>query len=47
MLAGRLRPMAMPRGDYPLDAPPVNRTVLIYAAEDELLPAGLRAVHGA
>ncbi len=35
MLAGRLRPMAMPRGDYPLDAPPVNRTVLIYAAEDD------------
>ena len=25
MLAGRLRPMAMPQGDYPLDAPPVNR----------------------
>jgi pimeloyl-ACP methyl ester carboxylesterase len=36
MLAGRLRPMAMPREDYPLDAPPGNRTVLIYAAEDEL-----------
>ena len=24
MLAGRLRPMAMPRGDYPLDAPPAT-----------------------
>jgi pimeloyl-ACP methyl ester carboxylesterase len=35
MLAGRLRPMAMPRDDYPLDGPPVNRAVLIYAAEDE------------
>ena len=35
MLAGRLRPMAMPQGDYPLDAPPENETVLIYAAEDE------------
>jgi pimeloyl-ACP methyl ester carboxylesterase len=36
MLAGRLRPMAMPQGDYPLAAHPDNRTVLIYAAEDEL-----------
>jgi pimeloyl-ACP methyl ester carboxylesterase len=36
MLAGRLRPMAMPPGDYPLKAHPGNRTVLIYAAEDEL-----------
>jgi pimeloyl-ACP methyl ester carboxylesterase len=36
MLAGRLRPMAMPREEYPLDSPPGNRTVLIYAAEDEL-----------
>jgi pimeloyl-ACP methyl ester carboxylesterase len=36
MMAGRLRPMAMPRGDYPLEAPPGNPTVLIYAAEDEL-----------
>jgi pimeloyl-ACP methyl ester carboxylesterase len=36
ILAGRLRPMAMPRGDYPLRAHPGNRTVLIYAAEDEL-----------
>jgi pimeloyl-ACP methyl ester carboxylesterase len=36
MLAGRLRPMAMPKGDYPLRAHPDNRTVLIYAAEDEL-----------
>lgn len=35
MLAGRLRPMAMPRDDYPLDGPPVNRTALIYAAQDE------------
>ena len=35
MLAGRLRPMAMPRGDYPLAGPPENDTVLIYAAEDE------------
>ena len=35
MLAGRLRPMAMPQGDYPLDGPPANQTVLIYAAEDE------------
>jgi pimeloyl-ACP methyl ester carboxylesterase len=34
MLAGRLRPMAMPQADYPLDAPPGNRTVLIYTAED-------------
>jgi pimeloyl-ACP methyl ester carboxylesterase len=36
MLAGRLRPMAMPQDDFPLDGPPRNRTVLIYAAEDEL-----------
>jgi pimeloyl-ACP methyl ester carboxylesterase len=36
MLAGRLRPMAMPQSDYPLEAHPDNRTVLIYAAEDEL-----------
>jgi pimeloyl-ACP methyl ester carboxylesterase len=36
ILAGRLRPMAMPQEDYPLDAPPDNPTVLIYAAEDEL-----------
>ena len=36
MLAGRLRPMAMPRYEYPLDAPPGNAAVLIYAAEDEL-----------
>ncbi len=35
-LAGRLRPMAMPQGDYPLPAHPENATVLIYAAEDEL-----------
>jgi pimeloyl-ACP methyl ester carboxylesterase len=36
MLAGRLRPMAMPQRDYPLASHPGNRTVLIYAAEDEL-----------
>jgi pimeloyl-ACP methyl ester carboxylesterase len=36
MLVGRLRPMAMPADDYPLRAHPDNRTVLIYAAEDEL-----------
>jgi pimeloyl-ACP methyl ester carboxylesterase len=36
MLAGRLRPMAMPKGDFPLQAHPDNQTVLIYAAEDEL-----------
>ena len=35
MLAGRLRPMAMPKGDFPLDGPPENETVLIYASEDE------------
>lgn len=36
ILAGRLRPMAMPNGDFPLDTHPDNPTVLIYAAEDEL-----------
>jgi pimeloyl-ACP methyl ester carboxylesterase len=36
MLAGRLRPMAMPPGEYPLAGPPGNPTVLIYAADDEL-----------
>ena len=36
MLAGRLRPMAMPRGDFPLRAHPDNPTVLIYADQDEL-----------
>jgi pimeloyl-ACP methyl ester carboxylesterase len=36
MMAGRLRPMAMPKGDYPLQTHPDNPTVLIYAAEDEL-----------
>lgn len=35
-LARRLRPMAMPRENFPLAVPPGNRTVLIYAAEDEL-----------
>jgi pimeloyl-ACP methyl ester carboxylesterase len=28
--------MAMPQEEYPLDAPPDNATVLIYAADDEL-----------
>jgi pimeloyl-ACP methyl ester carboxylesterase len=36
ILAGRLRPMAMPQDAYPLRAHPDNPTVLIYAAEDEL-----------
>jgi pimeloyl-ACP methyl ester carboxylesterase len=36
MLAGRLRPMAMPQDKYPLATHPGNATVLIYAAEDEL-----------
>lgn len=36
MLAGRLRPMAMPEEEYPLDAPPGNRAALIYTTEDEL-----------
>ena len=36
MLAGRLRPMAMAEGEYPLPAHPDNRTALIYAADDEL-----------
>jgi pimeloyl-ACP methyl ester carboxylesterase len=40
MLAWRLRPMAMPEDDYPLAAHPDNRTVLIYAAEDELFEPG-------
>jgi pimeloyl-ACP methyl ester carboxylesterase len=34
-LAERLRPMAMPQDDYPLQAPPDNPSVLIYASEDE------------
>jgi pimeloyl-ACP methyl ester carboxylesterase len=34
-LAERLRPMAMPRDDYPLQAPPDNPSALIYASEDE------------
>jgi pimeloyl-ACP methyl ester carboxylesterase len=34
-LAEHLRPMAMPQDDYPLDAPPGNPSVLVYAAEDE------------
>jgi pimeloyl-ACP methyl ester carboxylesterase len=36
MLAGRMRPMAMPHQGYPLSRPPGNQAVLIYAAEDEL-----------
>jgi pimeloyl-ACP methyl ester carboxylesterase len=36
MLAGRLRPMAMPRDEFPLAGPPANETVLIYAVDDEL-----------
>jgi pimeloyl-ACP methyl ester carboxylesterase len=35
-LADRLRPMAMPKGPYPLDGHPDVPTVLIYASEDEL-----------
>jgi pimeloyl-ACP methyl ester carboxylesterase len=35
-LAERMRPMAMPAGDYPLRAHPDNETVLIYAVDDEL-----------
>lgn len=36
ILAGRLRPMAMPKEDYPLSEHPGNQTVLVYAAGDEL-----------
>jgi pimeloyl-ACP methyl ester carboxylesterase len=47
MLAGRLRPMAMPEEEYPLDRPPGNRTMLIYASEDELFePAWERFMAG-
>jgi pimeloyl-ACP methyl ester carboxylesterase len=47
MLAGRLRPMAMPEEEYPLDRPPGNRAVLIYASEDELFePAWERFMAG-
>jgi pimeloyl-ACP methyl ester carboxylesterase len=35
-LAGRLRPMAMPPGDYPLAEHPDVETALVYGAEDEL-----------
>jgi pimeloyl-ACP methyl ester carboxylesterase len=35
-LAGRLRPMAMPPGDYPLAEHPEIPTALLYASEDEL-----------
>jgi pimeloyl-ACP methyl ester carboxylesterase len=35
-LAEHLRPMAMPRGDYPLQAHPDVPTALVYATEDEL-----------
>lgn len=34
-LAERLRPMAMPGGEYPLSCHPDGPTALIYAAEDE------------
>jgi len=34
-LANRLRPMAMPQDEYPLQAPPDNPSVLIYASDDE------------
>jgi pimeloyl-ACP methyl ester carboxylesterase len=40
ILAGRLRPMAMPQDAYPLRGHPDNPTVLIYAAEDELFEPG-------
>ncbi len=47
MLAGRLRPTAMPEEEFPLDGPPDNRAVLIYAAEDELFePAWERFMAG-
>jgi pimeloyl-ACP methyl ester carboxylesterase len=47
MLAGRLRPMAMPEEEYPLDRPPGNRAMLIYASEDELFePAWERFMAG-
>ena len=36
MLAGRLRPMAMPQDEFPLRTHPDNPTVLIYAGNDEL-----------
>jgi pimeloyl-ACP methyl ester carboxylesterase len=35
-LAAHLRPMAMPPGDYPLQAHPDVPTALVYSAEDEL-----------
>jgi len=35
-LAGKLRPMAMTPGEYPLRAHPDNPTALFYATEDEL-----------
>jgi pimeloyl-ACP methyl ester carboxylesterase len=34
-LAGRLRPLAAPPGEYPLAGHPVVPTVLVYASEDE------------
>lgn len=34
-LARRLRPMAMPAGDYPLPRHPDSPTALVYAADDE------------
>jgi pimeloyl-ACP methyl ester carboxylesterase len=46
-LADRLRPMAMPQGEYPLRAPPDNPSVLIYASEDEFFqPAWERFMAG-
>jgi pimeloyl-ACP methyl ester carboxylesterase len=36
MLAGRLRPMAMPREEFPLKSPPGNAAALIYATDDDL-----------
>jgi pimeloyl-ACP methyl ester carboxylesterase len=35
-LADRLCPMAQPPDSFPLPGPPPNRSVLIYAAEDEI-----------
>ena len=35
ILAEGLRPMAMPSAPFPLDRPPENSTMLIYAADDE------------
>ena len=35
-LAGHLRPMAPPAGDFPLAGPPDIPTVLVYASDDEI-----------